>query len=100
VEDLFVNEERRNDGAGVLVMHVFGKDLPITTVQCLSLARTFDWNAGGLAFCKKIGAKIHEVQTSRCAGRGFRRFRQSKLTIHTQKKNHQCSFSFIVLFAF
>jgi hypothetical protein len=33
-----------------------------------------DWNTGGLAFYKKIGATIHEVQTSRYAGEALNAF--------------------------
>jgi hypothetical protein len=33
LEDLFINEEYRKNGGGVHVMHIFGKDLPFTTVQ-------------------------------------------------------------------
>jgi GNAT superfamily N-acetyltransferase len=72
LEDLFIKEEYRKNGGGMLVMLSLARICK--ALQCSGLYwQALDWNTGGLTFYKKIGAEIHDgVQTSRYAGEALK----------------------------
>lgn len=74
LEDLYLEVEHRGGGGGSTVMKTLAS--LCRAMKCSRLYwQALDWNAGGLAFYEKIGAKIHPGEkTSRYATESLKQF--------------------------
>ena len=74
LEDLYLEVDYRQGGGGSLVMQSLARICQ--SLQCSHLYwQALDWNAPGLAFYNKIGARVHEGElTSRYAGDSLKAF--------------------------